>query len=37
MANLNTRQGAYLYVKPNVQPGLWTTWGFYQVGTCSPC
>jgi hypothetical protein len=37
MANLNTRQGAYLYVKPNVQPGLWTTWGFYQVGTCNPC
>lgn len=37
MANLNLRQGAFLYVKPNIQPGLWTTWGLYQVGTCGPC
>jgi hypothetical protein len=37
MANLNLRNGAYFYVKPNTQPGLWTTWSFYEVGHCHPC
>jgi hypothetical protein len=34
LAQLNLRDGAFLYVKPNVQPGLWTTWTFYKVGKC---
>jgi hypothetical protein len=34
LAQLNLRNGAFLYVKPNVQPGLWTTWSFYKVADC---
>jgi hypothetical protein len=35
LAQLNLRDGAFLYVKPNTQPGLWTTWSFYKIGYCT--
>ena len=34
LAQLNLRNGAFLYVKKNTQPGLWTTWSFYEVANC---
>jgi hypothetical protein len=35
LAQLNLRNGAFLYVKPNTQPGLWTTWSLFQIGWCT--
>jgi hypothetical protein len=29
LAQLNLREGAFLYVKPSTQSGLWTTWSLY--------
>lgn len=37
IAQLRVGTGAYDYVKPNTQSGLWTTWSQYPVGTCNPC
>ena len=34
LAQLNLRDGAFLYVKKNSQPGLWTTWSFFCVVNC---
>jgi hypothetical protein len=34
LANLNTRNGAFAYVKPDSEPGLWTTWGFKKIANC---
>jgi hypothetical protein len=34
LANLNTRNGALAYVKPDSQAGLWTTWGVRKIAKC---
>jgi hypothetical protein len=35
LAYLSTREGADLYVKPDSQPGTWSTWSWYQYATCT--
>lgn len=37
LAQVSTGNGAYVYAKPDSQPGLWTTYAIYAVGTCNPC
>lgn len=34
IAYLSTRNGAYLYLKPDSQPGTWSTWSWFQAATC---
>jgi hypothetical protein len=34
LAQLNLRDGAYLYVKKNTSSGLWHTWSFFKVANC---
>jgi hypothetical protein len=37
LAQVSTGNGAYVYAKPDSQPGLSTTYAIYAVGICNPC